>query len=87
MPRRLDRHELVILALDDIYRHEGLRYGDPILLGDDILGALCSVFFMDRANCFELLLRASRVSSIVAWQDTLSGPSVSLTRQYSVRDV
>ncbi len=87
VPRCLDRCELALLALDDLYRHEGYRYGDPVLLSEAVTNTVCNTFFMDRNSCLELLLRAPRVFSHVEWRDTLAGPSVSLVRPYTIKDV
>jgi hypothetical protein len=45
------------------------------------------VFFLDPANCRELLGTAAAFSSAVKLSDTLAGTSIALTRPYTLHDL
>ena len=85
--RQIDRYELGLLALDDLYRARAYRYGDAVLLTDDLLDQVASVFFLDHSCCIKLLRVAAKFSKHIKMTDTLSGPSINLLRPYTVDDL
>ena len=87
MRRRVERHELALLALDDLYRSRRYRYGDPVLLADAVLEQVASVFFLDTECCLDLLRVATRVAPAAVMSDTLAGPAVNLLRAYTIEDL
>jgi hypothetical protein len=86
-PRTVDRYELALLSLDDLYRSRHYRYGDPVLLDDAVVDEMASVFLLDKSCCLELLHLAARLSPVVVLSDTLAGPSVNLLKAYTVDDL
>lgn len=83
IPRVVDREELALLALDDVYRWEQYAYGDAVILDDRLLRRLAGVFFLDTECCRTLLRRAAR-RDILRMSDTLAGPAVTLLRPFTV---
>ncbi len=86
-PRQVDRFELALLALDYVYESRGSRYGDPIILADDVLDDVARVFFLDHDCCRRLLTLASRVTRSLKLTDTYAGPSVTLLAPYKLDDI
>ena len=87
IPRVRDQFELVILALDHVYRTRGYRYGDPVVLDDTLLDELARVFFLDHQCCRNLLDLAAKVTRTVVLHDTFAGTSVNLMAPYGVENV
>jgi len=86
-PRQVPRFELILLALDDVYRARGYRYGDPVILDDAILNQIASVFFLDLNCCRELIDLAARLSHVIKLSDTFAGTSVTLLEPYGVERI
>lgn len=86
-PRVIDRYELALLALDDVYRARKYRYGDAVVMDDAFLNQVAGVFFLDRDCCAGLLRLASRITPVVKLSDTLAGPSVNLMRPFTIEDL
>lgn len=86
-PRTVDRYELSVLALDDVYRARKYRYGDAVVMDDALLNQVAGVFFLDRGCCADLLRLAASITPTVKLSDTLAGPSVNLTRQFTIEDL
>lgn len=84
LPRIVTRYELVLLALDRIYRQRGYRYGDPVLLDDALLDEIAAVFFLDLTCCHELLERAARLDHALSLRSTFAGTSVMLHEAYAI---
>ena len=85
--RSLMRYELSLLALDDLYRTRGYRYGDPVLLDDAALDDLAAVFFLDLTCCRELIDVAARLTKVVKLSDTFAGTSIALLEPYGVERI
>jgi hypothetical protein len=85
--RIVDRFELVLLALDDLYRARGYRYGDPVILDESLLGAISSVFFLDLTCCRELIDLAARLTKVIRLSDTFAGTSITLMEPYSIERI
>jgi len=85
--RAVTHHELVLLALDDLYRSRGYRYGDPVILDELTLDEVTRVFFLDLVCCRELLDLAVRLTKIIRFSDTFAGPSVTLMEPYTVESI
>jgi hypothetical protein len=85
--RILDRYELALLALDHVYRVQGYRYGDPVILDETLLDEVARVFFLDPLCCRNLLDLAARVTRVIALRDTFAGTSIKLLAPYSVQNL
>jgi hypothetical protein len=85
--RKIDRFEVVLLALDDLYRHQGYRYGDPVIIDQEMLDELARVFFLDPICCRELLDLAAAVTKAVKLSDTFAGTSVTLVKPYTIESI
>lgn len=85
--RAIDRHELALLALDDVYRSRGYRYGDPVILDETLLDEVARVFFLDHACCRQLIDIAARLTRDIKLSDTLAGTSVSLLAPYGIERI
>lgn len=86
--RHVDRYELLLLALDDLYRTDNIVYGDPIILSEDICSKISRVFFIDPQCIHSLVETATHIAStVVNTRDTLAGPSITLKRPFTVEDL
>ncbi len=85
--RPVSNPQLLILALDDLYRHNGFSYGGSVVVTDEILDKIARVFFFEPSSCRESLASAAALSPAVQLSDTLAGMSVALTRPYSILDL
>jgi len=83
-PRIVNRCELVLLALDDTYRDRRYRYGDPVILDDELLDQIASVFFLDLMCCRELIDLASRTTRLLELSDSFGGTSIKLLEPYGI---
>lgn len=86
-PRHLDNYHLVLLALDDFYRHEGYAYDIALLLDDDALDKVARVFFMDTSACRELIPIAAAISDAISLSDTLAGTAITLHTPYGIENL
>lgn len=87
LPRTVTRHELPLLALDDVYQTRGYRYGDPVILDESLLDEIASVFFLDAVCTRELIDRAARLTRAIKLADTFSGTSITLLHHYGIEAV
>jgi hypothetical protein len=85
--RAVKYHEIILLALDDVYRFENYRYGDPVILDEEMIDELARVFFLDPICCRELLDLAAAVTKAVKLSDTFAGTSVSLVKPYTIESI
>jgi len=85
--RKRPNFELALLSLDHVYRARGYRYGDPVVLDDELLDELAQVFFLEHGCYRELLNLASKMTRTVALNDTFAGTSVNLLAPYGVKDI
>jgi hypothetical protein len=85
--RTVDRYELLLLSLDFVYHMRGYRYGDPVVLDDQLLGEIARVFFLDLVCCRQLLDVAGRMSRVAVLRETLAGTSVTLSAPYTVENM
>ena len=85
--REVECHEIILLALDDVYRSRDYRYGDPVILDEEVLDDLARVFFLDPLCCRELLDLAAAVTKAVTLSDTFAGTSVTLLRPYTIESI
>lgn len=86
-PRSVYRHELAVLALDDVYRSRKYTYGDPVVMDDPLLDQIAGVFFLEKRCCTDLLQLAARILPDVRLADTLAGPSINLLRPFTIEDL
>jgi len=85
--RIVARLELALLALDDLYRTRGYRYGDPVVLEENTLDAIAAVFFLDPVCCRELIDMAARLTRVIDLADTFAGTSVTLREPYGIERI
>jgi len=83
-PRHSHRFELALLALDDVYRSHGYRYGDPVILDELLLDKVARVFLLDPICCRELIDLAARLTKTIKLSDTFTGTSVTLLAPYGI---
>lgn len=86
-PRCADRFELAGLALDHVYRSRDYRYGDPVILDDQLLDEVSRVFFLDLACCRELIDLAAHLTKVIKLSDTFAGTSVALLAPYGIERI
>lgn len=88
IPREVDRLELALLALDDVYRARGYAYGDPVIMDDALVRQAAGVFFLDEACCARLIQLAARLfPRRLTARSTLEGTRLVLHGPYTVQDV
>ena len=87
LPRTSERYELALLALDHVYRSQGYRYGDPVILDETFLDGVARVFFLDPLCCRNLLDLAVRVTRVIVMRDTFAGTSIKLMTPYNVQNL
>lgn len=87
IPRLVARHELALLALDDIYRSRGYWYGDAVLMDESLVTQVAGVFFLDPKRCADLLRLSANITPCVKMSDTLSGASINLLRPFTIDDL
>ena len=85
--REVKYHEVILLALDDIYRFESYRYGDPVILDEEMIDDLARVFFLDPVCCRELLDLAAAVTKAIKLSDTFAGTSATLMKPYTIESI
>jgi hypothetical protein len=85
--RTVTQPELVLLAVDDLYRSRDYRYGDPVILDDAVLDEVARVFFLDPICCRELLSLAARLTKVIRLADTFAGPSITLMESYTIENI
>ena len=78
---------LALLALDDVYRSRGYRYGDPVILDEPMLDEVARVFFLDPICCRKLLDLAARLTKVIKLSDTFAGTSVTLMAPYTIERI
>jgi hypothetical protein len=77
-------HRLVLLAVEHVYRRQGYRHGDPVLLDDRTLDRVAAVFFLDAECCRELLGRAARLEKCLTMRSTFAGTSLTLLEPWTI---
>jgi hypothetical protein len=88
IPRDVDRVELALLALDDVYRARGYAYGDPVIMDEALVRQAAGVFFLDEACCARLIQLAARLfPRRLTARSTLEGTMLVLHGPYTVLDV
>jgi len=85
--RERDNFELSLLALDHVYRARGYRYGDPVVLDDQLLDEIARVFFLDPLCCRRLLDLAARVTRFIELRETFAGTAVKLVSPYTIERI
>lgn len=88
IPREVDRVELALLALDDVYRARGYAYGDPVIMDEALLRQAAGVFFLDLECCARLMQLAARLfPRRLTMRGTLEGAMLVVHGPYTVEDV
>jgi hypothetical protein len=85
--RQVEYYEIILLALDDVYRAKGYRYGDPVILDEEMLDDLACVFFLNPLSCRESLDLAANVTKAVTLSDTFAGTSITLVKPYTIESI
>jgi len=86
-PRFIQRYELVVLALDDVYRSRQYRYGDSVLIDESLVNQISGVFLLDPRCCTDLLRLSANIVPYVRVTDTLGGASINLLHAFSLNDL
>jgi len=84
MYRQIKRYELILLSIDDYYRKHKLRFGDPVLLGTNVLDEISFLFFFDPDWSKQLINIASRLSPFLSKRDTYGGMAIVLNEPYTI---
>lgn len=82
-PRKVDRFELVLLAIDHVYKTNKYRFGDPVVLDEPLLDQIAQVFFLEPVRTRELIDMASKLTKTVKLADTFAGTSITMSAPYS----
>lgn len=85
--RHTNRYELILLSIDDYYRKYKLRFGDPVVVGANVLDEISSVFFLDLECAKQLIIIASRLSPLLSKRDTYGGMAITLNEPYSIERI
>ena len=86
-PRIVSSFQLALLSMDYIYKQRGYRYGDPILVNDELLDELSGIFFLDH-NCFRSLITlADKVTRHLMIRDSIAGTTVTLVKPFTIEDI
>jgi hypothetical protein len=87
IPRIINRHEVALLGLDEIYCSRGYTYGDPVLMDDDFIKQVSGVFMLDFECCKKLLQVGARINQSVRISETLAGASISLMKPFKISNI
>ncbi len=87
VPRKIDRYEVAVLALDATYQQKGYSYGDSIIMDDEFIKQVSGVFMLDSDCCKGLLRIAARINPAVNMSETLVGVSVNLTKPFKIDNI
>ena len=83
LPRMIGDFQIALLSLDYLYTSRGYRYGDPILLNDELIDFMAGIFFLD-INCFSNLLSlSSKLTRFVNFRETLAGTTITLQNSFT----
>lgn len=87
VPRTIDRYEIALLALDEIYSSNGYTYGDPVIMDDEFIRTVSGVFMLDPGCCKGLLGIGARINQSVKISETLTGASINLTKPFKINNI
>jgi hypothetical protein len=87
IPRTIDRYEIALLALDEIYQSSGYTYGDPVIMDDEFIKLVSGVFMLDPECCKELLGISAKINHSVKISETLTGASISLMKPFKIDNI
>lgn len=87
IPRKIDRYEIAILALDEIYNSSGYTYGDPVIMDDEFIKKVSGVFMLDLECCKRMLEIGARINQSVRISETLTGASINLTKPFKIENI
>jgi len=86
-PRKIDRYEIALLALDETYQSSGYTYGDPVIMDDEFIKLVSGVFMLDPECCKELLGIGAKINQSVRISETLTGASISLMKPFKIDNI
>lgn len=86
-PRTIDRYEIVLLALDEIYSSSGYTYGDSVIMDDEFIRKVSGVFMLDPGCCKRLLGIGAHINQSVKISETLTGASINLTKPFKIDNI
>lgn len=86
-PRIIDRYEVALLALDEVYDSSGYTYGDPVMMDDGLIKRVSSVFMLDLGSCRRLIEIGAHINHSVKIFETLTGASVTLTKPFKITNI
>lgn len=85
--RSLSRYELILLAITHLYYSRNFRFGDPVVVGANVLDEISSVFFLDPECAKQLIIIASRLSPLLSKRDTYGGMAITLNEPYTIERI
>lgn len=85
--RSLSRFEIILLAITHLYYSRHYRFGDPVVLGNNVLDEISSVFFLDPDCSKQLINIASRLSPLLSKRDTYGGMAITLNEPYTIERI
>ncbi|RJP56331.1 MAG: hypothetical protein C4549_06700 [Deltaproteobacteria bacterium] len=86
-PRKIDRYEIALLALDEAYQTSDYTYGDPVIMDNEFIKLVSGVFMLDPECCKGLLGIGARINQSVKISETLSGASINLMRPFKIDSI
>jgi hypothetical protein len=85
--RTTDRYELILLAVNYLYKVRNYRIGDPVVVSPDVLNEIAFTFFLDSDCSMKLIDIASKMTSVIAKRDTYAGMAIVLKEPYSIERI
>lgn len=86
-PRSSSAFQLALLSLTSLYQDRNYRFGDPVLLDDEIVNELSGVFFLDQNIYRSLVQLAARITRHVSIRDSFAGVTVTLLKPFTIEDI
>lgn len=87
IPRKIDRYEIALLSMNEIYAYSGYAYGDPVIMDDDFIQRVAGVFMLDFECCKNLIEIGARINNSIKMTETLTGLSVTLKKPFSIDNI
>jgi hypothetical protein len=86
-PRKIDRYEIALLSLNEIYNCSGYTFGDPVIMDDNFIQRVSGVFMLDFECCKQLIEIGARLNNSVKLAETLTGISVTLKKPFNIDNI
>jgi len=82
--RNITDFQLVLLSLNYLYTDRGYRYGDPVLIDEEIINNLSEVFFLELNCCRSLITLAAKLPPGITLRESLAGTTVTLQKPFTI---